>query len=74
MGSEARLGSRHGESPPGAIQHAMVGKLAPEVKATGYPTAGQPTQTGKPDFQRTRSMPLLNRSMAPRSRDKLQTP
>lgn len=32
MGSNARRQGRHAESPPGAIQHAMVGKLRPEVK------------------------------------------
>jgi hypothetical protein len=32
MGSNACRQGRHAESPPGAIQHAMVGKLRPEVK------------------------------------------
>src|SRR6516165_196789 len=31
-GLNARRQGRHAESPPGAIQHAMVGKLGPEVK------------------------------------------
>ena len=33
MGSNARRQGRHAESPPGAIQHAMVGKLAARSKA-----------------------------------------
>src|ERR1700730_13519198 len=32
MGSNVRRQGRHTESPPGAIQHAMVGKLRPEVR------------------------------------------
>ncbi len=32
MGSNACRQGQHAESPPGAIQHAMVGKLRPEVK------------------------------------------
>jgi len=48
MGSSARRQGRRAESPPGAIQDAMVGKLAPEVKRSeqrlaadsGAPAAG----------------------------------
>jgi hypothetical protein len=39
MGSNARRQGRHAESPPGAIQHAMVGKLRPEVKHLKHLTA-----------------------------------
>ena len=46
MGSNARRQGRHAESPPGAIQHAMVGKLRPEVKhlkdLTGVKGGGPP--------------------------------
>jgi hypothetical protein len=46
MGSNACRQGRHAESPPGAIQHAMVGKLRPEVKhlkdLTGVRGGGPP--------------------------------
>jgi hypothetical protein len=52
MGSNARRQGRHAESPPGAIQHAMVGKLRPEVKhlkdLTGVKGGGPPLKAESP--------------------------
>src|ERR1700746_1795333 len=50
MGSNARRQGGHAESPPGAIQHAMVGKLRPEVKHLKRPDGHEgrrPTSEGR---------------------------